>query len=90
MEKNKIKTSIFATLALLITLGFIVAGFAWLHFAAGKSQLHLQTKAILSQDINNLKTQLNQQQQIVLDLQARVHKLEMFDVHIKHLQQAQN
>lgn len=86
MEKNTdVKTKFVAFTALLITLGFIVAGFVWLHMEPSKnigvsSNLH---RTSLVEAINQLQLQVNQQQSIILELQARIHKLELFDAQIK-------
>jgi hypothetical protein len=84
-NRAKLKTSFFASIALLITLGFIVAGFVWLHIEPGKTKLHHQTLASLHDAVTTLQAQMTQQQQLLLDLQAKIHKLEIFEMHMKAL-----
>lgn len=82
------KTRFVAFSALLVTLGFIVAGFVWLHMEPTRNfgvnnNIH---RTSLVEAINQLQLQINQQQSIILELQTRVHKLELFDSQIKLIQ----
>lgn len=86
MNNNaSLKTRVVAFVALLVTLGFILAGFVWLHVEPSKRGVTHAARASLAETVGQLQAQVNQQQQILLDIQARVHKLELFDAQIKVL-----
>lgn len=80
-----VRTKVVAFVALLVTLGVVFASFVWLHIESTKYGSMHAPKAPKMETIAQLQAQVNQQQQILLDLQARVHKLELFDAQVKAL-----
>lgn len=80
-NKRRLKRNTFAPMALLVTLGFIVAGFVWLHIASGRhpSDAGYAANAAntdLRKNVSELQAQVTQQQDAILELQNKVNSLQ--------------